>query len=103
MSYEIVMMYLNTSETAILQQSIAEATYNMGLYALAEENKIAWTQEEFDAEYESYVTKYLENNKEATHEEACSYADGLIAQMKDTLTEEKVLDWVFDHIFPTAE
>ena len=103
MSYEIVLMYSGTSETEILQQSIAEATYNMGLYTFAEKNEITWTQEEFNAEYEGYVTKYLESNKEATHEEACAYADGLIAQMKDTLTEEKVLDWVFDHIFPSAE
>ncbi len=103
LSYELVLMYYQTSEAIILQQAINEATYNMALYALAQKNALAWTQEEFDTEYENYVTKYLEENKTASREDACKYADKYEAQIKDDLTEKTVLDWAFDEIFPSVQ
>lgn len=102
-SYDLLLMYYGINETSVLQQSISKATYNMALYALAKKNSLAWTQEDFDTEYEKYVAEYLEDNKDATREDACKYADKYTAQIKDKLTEKIVQDWAFGFIFPTGE
>lgn len=102
-NYELLLMYSQTSEAAILQEAINQTIYNMGIYALAKKNELSWTQDEFDAKYEKYVNEYLEENKTASPEEACKYADKYTAQIKDILTEEKVLDWAFGKIFPSVQ
>ena len=103
-SYEQLALYNNLSESIILQQSINQVIFDMSLYILAEENKIAWTEEDYTAKYEEYVAKYLEEQKSATREEACAYADSLIVQIKYELTKEAVIDWAIDQIFaPVAE
>ena len=102
-SYDLLLMYYGINETSVLQQSISEATYNMALHVLAEKNALAWTQEDFENEYEKYVAEYLEDNKDATREDACKYADKYTAQIKDALTEKKVVDWALNFIFPAGE
>ncbi len=102
-NYELLLYYFQTSEAAIFQEAVNTAVYNMGIYLLAKENEISWSQEEFDTEYERFVDEYLKKNEEATREEACKNADRYAAQIKDALTREKVLGWVFDQIFPTVQ
>ena len=99
-SYEQLMLYSGLSETTVLQQALNQATYDMGLYVLAEENEIAWTEDSYTAKYEEYIAAYLEDQKDATREEACEYADSLIVQIKYELTEEAVIEWAIDKIFP---
>ncbi len=101
--YAMLLSYSQITETAILQQALNQATYNMALRILAKENKLAWTEDDFEQEYESYVENYLETYKEATREEACKYADKHVTQMKQELTEQSVLVWAATKIFPSAE
>ena len=102
-NYELLLYYLQTSEAAIFQEAVNTAVYNMGIYLLAQKNELSWSQEEFDTEYERFVDEYLKKNEEATREEACKNADQYVAQIKDALTREKVLGWVFDQIFPAVQ
>lgn len=103
-SYEQLALYYNLSESIILQQSINQVIFDMSLYVLAEENEISWTEDDYTEKYEGYVAKYLEEQKNATREEACAYADFLIVQIKYELTKEAVIDWAIDQIFaPVAE
>jgi trigger factor len=102
-NYELLLYYFQTSEAAIFQEAVNTAVYNMGIYLLAQKNELSWSQEEFDTEYERFVDEYLKKNENATREEACKNADQYAAQIKDALTREKVLNWVFEQIFPTSQ
>lgn len=103
-NYEMLLMYyLQTSEAAIFQEAVNTAVYNMGIYLLAKQNEIMWSQEEYNTEYERFVDEYRKKNENATREEACKNADQYAAQIKDALTREKVLNWVFEQIFPTVQ
>lgn len=101
--YNTLLSYYGLSETIILQQSLNQATYNMALLVLMEQNELSWTDEEFTQKYDSLVTKYLESNKDAPHEDAVKYADGMKNQIALDLAEEKVLIWSFGMIFPSDE
>ncbi len=98
-SYEILANFYGITNALVLQQAINQATYNVALYILAEENQLAWTEEDYTAKYEKYVADYLETYPEDTRENACEYADKYISQIKLELTEEKVLEWALDNIF----
>ena len=101
--YNTLLSYYGLSETIILQQSLNQATYNMALLVLMEQNELSWTDEEFTQKYDSLVTKYLESNKDAPHEDAVKYADVMKNQIALDLAEEKVLIWSFGMIFPSDE
>ena len=102
-SYDLLLMYYGSSDEIIFQQSINEATYNMALFVLAEKHSLEWSQEDYDSKYEQYVTDYMEDNENATREEACEYTDDFILQIKLELTEEIVIEWALSFIFPAAE
>ena len=101
MDVDVLMNYYGLNEMTVMQQSINQATYNMALLVLMEQNELSWTEEEFTAKYEEYVTKYLESNKDASQEDAKAYADGMKNQIELDLAEEKVLIWSFGMIFPS--
>ena len=99
-SYEMFIGFYGITDSLIMQQAINQATYNVALYLLAEENELAWSEEDYTAKYESYVANYLESYPEDTREDACDYADKHVTQMKHELTEKAVLDWMLQTIFP---
>ena len=99
MSYEDLAFYYGWTDAKFLEEAINQTTYNMALYVLAEQNALSWTEEDFESKYEEYVTKYLENNKEATREEACKYVDELTTQISQELTEKKVIGWALEQVF----
>ena len=101
MDVDVLMNYYGLNEMTVMQQSINQATYNMALLVLMEQNELSWTEEEFTAKYEEYVAKYLESNKDASQEDAKAYADGMKNQIELDLAEEKVLIWSFGMIFPS--
>ena len=96
--YQVLLYYYGLSEAKTLQESINQATYDLALYVLAAANDLAWTEEELSAKYEAYVADYLEDQKDATEEEARQYADGLLLQMKHELTTETVVNWAINHV-----
>jgi trigger factor len=98
-SYETLASFYGITDARIIEQAISQATYNLSLYILDEENSLAWSEEDYTAKYEEYVENYLETYPEDTREDACEYADKYIVQMKYELTEEKVLDWALNQIF----
>ena len=102
-SYELLASYYGLNETTIMQQAINQAIYNLALYLIAEENNIAWTEEDYTTKYEAYVSDYLKNYTTASEQEAREYADKQILQIKKELTEEAVLIWAFDRIFTSKD
>ena len=101
--FSMLMSYYGLSETIILQESLTKATYNMALFALVEQQGIAWTDEEFTQKYDALVADYLENNKDAPNEDAIAYADSMKSQIEIDLAEEKALLWAFEFIFPSEQ
>jgi trigger factor len=93
--------YYGMNEMTIMQKAINQATYNMALFILMEQEELSWTEEEFSKKHEALVTKYLENYKDASREEAVAYADTMKNQIELELAEEKVLVWSFGMIFPS--
>ena len=98
---DVLMSYYGLNEMTVMQEALNLAKYNMVLFVLMEQNELSWTEEEFTAKYEEYVTKYLESNKDASQEDATAYADGMKNQIELDLAEEKVLIWSFGMIFPS--
>lgn len=93
--------YYGMNEMTIMQKALNQATYNMALFILMEQEELSWTEEEFAQKHETLVTKYLENYKDAPREEAVAYADAMKNQIELELAEEKVLVWSFSMIFPS--
>jgi hypothetical protein len=93
--------YYGMNEMTIMQKALNQATYNMALFILMEQEKLSWTEEEFAQKHEALVTQYLENYKDAPREEAVAYADAMKNQIELELAEEKVLVWSFSMIFPS--
>ncbi len=102
LTFDQLKYYLGVTETAILQQALHQTTYNLALYILADQNELAWTEEDYTTKYEEYVADYLKTYPEETREQACEYADKHITQMKHQLTEETVIKWAMEQIFPTV-
>ena len=98
---DVLMSYYGLNEMTVMQEALNLAKYNMVLFVLMEQNELSWTEEEFTAKHEEYVTKYLESNKDASQEDAKAYADGMKNQIELDLAEEKVLVWSFGMIFPS--
>lgn len=101
--YKLLLSYSGLNEAAFLQQAINTAVYNLALYVIAEENDLSWSEEDYTAKYEGYVSDYMKDNKDALEKEAREYADRQISQIKHELTEEAVLIWAFDSIFPSEK
>ena len=100
--YETLAFYYGLSETVVMNEAVKQTTYNLALYALMAENGLAWSEEDFNAKYDALVAKYLEEQKNATEEDARKYADGFIMQLKHELTEETVIAWATEQSFPTT-
>ena len=98
-SYEMFMLYTGMTEMTLFQQAFYQATYNMALYVLAENNELAWTEEDYSAKYEECVADYLKAYPEASREDACKQVDKITLQIKHELTEEMVLEWAKDNFF----
>lgn len=98
---DYLMYYYGLSETILMQRALNQATYNMALFVLMEQEGLSWTDEEFTQKYDAYVAEYLSANKDASQEDAQAYADGMKGQIELDLTEEKVLVWSFGKIFPS--
>lgn len=98
--FDYLMYYYGLSEMTIMQQSLNQATYNMALFVLMEQEGLSWSDEEFAKKYDAYVAEYLSANKDATEKDAQAYADGMKGQIELDLTEEKILVWSFTKIFP---
>lgn len=103
MDYQMLLSYYGLSEEIILQQAINEATYYVALYALLAKHELAWTDEDYAAQHEAYVTEYLETNKDSTREEAVEYTNGLVDVIHTELAQKVVLEWAFEQIFATSE
>jgi len=101
LDFGFLMNYYGLSETILMQQAIEQATYNIALFALMEQNSLTWTEEDYATRYDTIVADYLEKNKEASNEEAMAYADGMKNQIELELAEETVLVWSFGMIFPS--
>lgn len=99
--FDMLMSYYGLTETTVMQQAIDQATYNLALFALMEQNELSWTEEEFAEKYDAIVADYLEKYTDASNEEATAYADGMKNQLVLELAEEKVLVWSFGVIFPS--
>lgn len=97
---DYLLYYYGLSETILMQRALNQATYNMALFVLMEQEGLSWTDEEFTQKYDAYVAEYLSANKDASQEDAQAYADGMKGQIEFDLTEEKVLVWSFGKIFP---
>ena len=93
--------YYGMNEMTIMQNALNQATYNMALFILMEQEELSWTEEEFAQKHEALVTQYLENYKDAPREEAVAYANAMKNQIELELAEEKVLIWSFSMIFPS--
>ena len=98
-SYEVLASFYGITDALIIEQAINQSSYNLALYILAEENSLAWSEEDYTAKYEEYIANYLETYPDDTREDACEYADKYVVQMKHELTEEKVLGWALDQVF----
>ncbi len=100
--YETLALYYGLSESVVMNESIKQATYDLALYAVAAQNGLTWTDEDFSAKYDALVAEYLKSQENATEEDARKYADGMTVQIKYELTEEAVIAWAMEQAFPTV-
>ena len=99
--FSFLMSYYGLSDGTIMQQSVNQAAYNVALFNLMEKYDLSWTAEEFDEKYQALVAEYLENNTDASNEDAIAYADSMKNHIELELAEEKVLIWSFALVFPS--
>ena len=101
MSYESLAYYYGFTDAMFMKEALSQATYNMAICILAEENNLAWTEDDFTAKYEEYVADYLETYPDDTRESACEYVNTLTKQINQELTEDIVTRWWLDKMFAT--